>query len=345
MDKEILNFDAFIKKFFPSFQVDGNNAKVIGKLGLWANRNEKFNNSQTGDHIDRGILLFGSVGVGKDAIIRLLYKYLSYLRSQYVFDSKVVWEYAALFSQKDNGGYEVFNEKTYGNRYYEELGLTDETTNEPTREIATHFGNKVLIGREIINMRYQLFTRTGYQAHFSTNLSDEDLKRIYGARSYDRLLEMCNFIHMPGQSRRGVISPSFMKNRNQSNPPPARETEIEVHEENKRHLEVQYQKFCKERLLSDSVYLDYYTLRSYNCDLGTDEELRFLMESVEKDYQPDPTIRGNPAQIKKDTIWKIVRRLAVGQFYQKMKDADRKTIFGQVDVDINSITDIKVKPE
>lgn len=333
----VLDFASFIKEYFTEYKFDAHNEKVIGQLGLWAIRSPKFNGMEHGWHIDRGILLMGVPGVGKDELMRLLRKYLSYLRSPYGYGHRIVWQYAKEF-QKDKVGYSCFDGDK-GNLYYEELALTDENTGEISREHVQHYGNKLLIGREIIQIRYNQFKDFGWQTHFSTNCNDEMLTKVYGERAMDRLYEMCNFIVVPGRSKRGVLAPTFIRNTNQATPPAPRETTLNEHEENKRVLEMEYQKFLQDGTLSDNVQVNYYLLRSYNCDLGNDDDMRLLMELCEKNYLA-PLKRDyvpNKDDHKRNWVWGEAMKMAVGNFYQKLKEGGSKSIFGEVSVNIDSV--------
>lgn len=330
---EILDFLSFIKKYFTTYELDGHNQPVIKKLGLWAIRSEKFNNRQDGSHIDRGILLSGPVGAGKDELIRILKQYLRYLRSPYVYSSKVVWEFARPFMKE---GYECFREDD-GNIYYEELALTDERTGEATREFVSHYGTKLLIGAEIINIRYTVFKNTGYQTHFSTNLTEDELEKVYGSRCMSRLYEMCNFIFLTGNDRRGKIDPLFLRNKNQ--PPIApqpKELDPQIHIDNKNSLDEHYRDYLQGNPPSTSLALVYNFLASYGVCVATDDELRAFMEECEKIYLPEVGVSRMTLREKEATksakIWEHSRVKAVNAFFEKMKAGGANSIFGEVTI-------------
>lgn len=332
---EILDFESFIKKYFTSYQLDDHNTKLIRNLGLWAARNEKFNNPDLGWHIDRGVLISGPVGAGKDEIFRLLRKYLSYLHSPYGYGFKVVWEFAEPFQES---GYSCFNEQK-GNIYYEELALTDELTGQPTREFVNHFGTKILIGSEIINVRYKVFKETAWQTHFSTNLAEEALEKIYGKRAMSRLYEMCNIMFLTGFDRRGKIIPDFLSNKNQPKPPDARETTIEEHFENRDILEAEYKKYCETGLISETAALNYNLLVIYGCKLSTEAEMRLDMELIKRSYSPPVSMRGigeREANVKSH-VWAEARKLAVVKFYQRLKEGGAESIFREVTVNMEDL--------
>lgn len=335
----ILDFTSYIKQFFPEYIFDEHNTKLIRNLGLWATRDIKFNNLEPGWHLDRAILLVGAPGVGKDVIFRLLRKYLSYIMSPYSFADRIVWQYATKFKDKDLG-YDCFNDVP-GNCYYQELARTDENVSPLTltREAVQHYGNKVLIGNELINVRYNMFINMGYQSHFSSNHNEDQLEKLYGVRCVDRLREMCNYMILAGSSKRGKVAPSFVSNRNVSAPPPARETTVDEHKENRELLESDYKAFLETGNVSDQASLRYVLLRSYGCHVATDEEIRILMEEAEATYpEKDKLLTKSSREKDKQTYtWDVARKVAVHRFYTSLKAAGAKTIFEIVSVPVDGL--------
>lgn len=341
--EQILDFVSFIKKYFTSYEVDGFNYKLLEHIGFWANRNPKFNDLSPGWHIDRGILISGPVGSGKDEIFKLLRRYISYLRSPYGFSSKVVWKFASEFT-KDKMGYMAFDQENTGNVYYEELALTDNQGN-PTREMVSHYGNRLLIGAEIITIRHKLFLETAYQSHFSTNLVEQELETVYGDRCMSRLYEMCNFMFLKGKDRRGKVAPVFAKNKMVPNAPPPREVTVEEERENIARLERHYLDFLESKIPSTSLALVYNMLVAYGVQVATEDEMRSLMDSAEFGYvSDDPGLARRTASekeaAKRTRVWELSRKLAVELFFQKMKDHNAKSIFREVEVNIENL----VKP-
>lgn len=340
---ETMDFASFIKEYFTSYEIDANNAKLIGQIGFWANRNGKFNGMESGWHIDRGILISGPVGAGKDELFKLLRRYISYLRSPYGFSSKVIWKFASEFT-KDKMGYSAFDQENTGNVYYEELALTDNQGN-PTREMVSHYGNRLLIGAEIITIRHKLFLETAYQSHFSTNLTEEKLEEVYGDRCMSRLYEMCNFMFLLGKDRRGKVAPVFAKNKMMPSAPPPRQITVDEEMENIARLEQHYLDFLANKLPSTSLALVYNMLEAYGVRVSTEEEMRSLMDSAEFGYVDDsPSMirktNREKEDIKRTKIWELSRKLAVELFFQKMKDYGAKSIFQEVTVNMDNL----VKP-
>lgn len=337
-----LDFTSFIKKHYPQFVFDSENGKIISQLGLWATRNEKFNNQDSGWHIDRGLLLIGPVGVGKDEIFRILKTYLSYLQSPYTFKSKVVWGYTKPFLDM---GYDCFNDDQAGNIYYEELGLTDDKTGYPTREEVNRYGNKILVGSEIIMTRYNVFKNTAYQSHFSTNLDEAEIEKVYGSRCMSRLYEMCNLVFLKGKDRRGVVAPKFNKNKISPLPPRPREVTVDEHLENKASIEAAYAEFITQGgKMPASPELMYNLMASY-CGgaLYGEEEMRVIMEDVEGLFEEAKEMdkklqRMSKRELESEKVtfvWAKTRQIALYQYFTKLQQAGAKSVFGERSVNDN----------
>lgn len=345
--EQIVDFQSFLRLNFPDFVIDKGNARVVEDLSLWAARDLKFNNRpakpggpKTNWHIDRGIMLIGSVGIGKDEMFRMLRRYLVYLHSPYVFRHKVVWHFAAEFS-KEKIGYNAFAQENSKNTYYEELCLTDEQTGIPTREYGNHYGSKVLIGSELIKIRYDLWHSDATMSHFSTNENEQKLQEIYGSRGFSRLKEMCNFIYMYGDNRRFHVEPKFAKNVNTPIPPP--KVNVNLEEDilwNKNKLNNDFKEFIATGTLPETVALDFNLLTYNGVHVATDDELRLLMEASEPMYVPDPKMvaksSSDKERAKRDFIWAQAKKLAVQTFYMRMKEAGAKSIFDEVTYKFNA---------
>lgn len=336
-DQLLLDFKSFINKYYDWYEIDGNNHKIIEHIGLWAIRSPKFNGKEPGWHIDRGLLIYGNFGSGKDELFRMLNNYLNYLKSPYRFSSKIVWEYAKEFMAKEVG-YKCFDGEGKGNRYYEELCLTDESTGYPTREVVQSYGNKILIGAEIIHATYNAFKFHGYQAHFSTNVDEETIKEIYGGRIHSRLREMCNFVRYNCKDRRVASEvPTIMKNKNQPiGPPQPAELSPEVEREGKEIIENGYRHFIETGELPFLASVLYTSMVAFGVQVCTEEEMRGFMEEVSSSYQGEPSlIRKTASERERNRdayIWEAARKIALKVYYVKMKVNGANSIFGEVNV-------------
>lgn len=342
MENTVLSFREFLGKYFPTYIIDSNNESVVEKFTQWAARDPKFEDKELGHHLDKGILLTGTIGTGKTDLFVMLKYYLNqYLRSKYAFKDSVVWSFTSAFNQK---GYESLNNQEHGNMYYDELCLTDDNTNFPEKERAMNYGSKIIVGAEIILLRYNSFKQFGYQTHFTTNADFKDLKRIYGERAYSRLNEMCNFLVLTGEDRRESSDPRIFKNMNapvQDKVVPSKElTEKEI-EENKQMLEKEYATFLQTGEVSILVSMHYIILKQIGVNLGSDEETEEYKKIAKTKFTEPISMARKFESERKQELTTFVnneyKKIAVTKFYEKMKAGGAKSIFGDADFNNNEI--------
>lgn len=142
--------------------------------------------------LDKGILLYGNLGVGKSMLFEIFHgmgKYLYKLNNRDFWFPKIstgsfVDQY--MNSLKENSS--TFNLDAYrrGNLYIDDLGFEKKA-----------FNNHELIG-ELLFERY----RNNALTFVTTNLSPKEISGRYGARIGDRLAEMFNIIKWEGESLR-----------------------------------------------------------------------------------------------------------------------------------------------
>lgn len=346
-EKRVLNFKEFIPEFYPEYTIDEFNSSVIDSLVLWTARDAVFNDKEKGRHVDKGILLMGQVGTGKTDLFRLLKIYLNqYMKSPYSFSYGVVWKFTAEFNKS---GYESLDDQEKGNRYYDELCLTNTRTGFPEKEQAMHYGSKLLIGEELIMLRYNSFKSCAYQTHFSTNATGAELKNCYGERAYSRLTEMCNFLPLIGNDRRGDGDTVFHNNANVKKEKPTTSGGVSEQDvqDNKNMLNKEYEKYLVTGDIDDMSVLYHALLKIYGCDLGNDEEMEALNQKISKLYfDQSPLLLKTPTEKEKEKINFVLRetkKAAVRNFYDRLREVGAKSIFGEVDIDMGQIIGLLVQ--
>lgn len=334
-----LSFIEFIGNYFPQYKIDHENETQILQVSAWASRDENFQKMGERFHLNKGLLLLGTVGTGKTDLIRLLKKYFyEYMRGVLNFSTHTVWKYAGEF-EKD--GYKAFDGHEKGNRCYDELCLIDGRQTQPLREYVSHFGNKLLIGEELIMLRYEAFKNFGYMTHFTTNAEPLQLKDVYGARAYDRLIEMCNFIVFTGESRRWMSDPNLYNNLNK--PLPKKETaEIseEEHESIKSALDKVYQAWLQDEEVHDAFPILFNTLEAYGCKLRPDNTYETLLQEGMRSFaRPLNKVMSEEELNSERNIYATAhaKKVAVVMFFQSLRDGGAGSIFQKKEVEVPAV--------
>jgi DNA replication protein DnaC len=142
----------------------------------------------------KGICLFGDVGTGKSLTMQVFSEFTQDNTNKFkVHDMK---EIARAVQQH---GVEVLSEYTRGSCCYDDVGFEDK---------ANHYGNKICIFTELVNILYERFLKSGKVFHITTNLGFSQnfgfgtFAERYDRRVVDRLREMLNIIELNGQSKR-----------------------------------------------------------------------------------------------------------------------------------------------
>lgn len=162
------------------FIIDDQNKEVINQLYFYLTGSEKF----SGD-LSKGILLVGSIGVGKTIIIQAIIDILKELQI------KIIAEYSSRQLVNDlmenKGLYEDLKKRWI---YIDDIGKEKVTVN--------NYGTKESPIIELLSIRYEWNTFT-----FATsNYNMETFEKIYGQSISDRFKEMFNILTITGKSRR-----------------------------------------------------------------------------------------------------------------------------------------------
>jgi len=132
----------------------------------------------------KGIFIRGKLGSGKTMTFRILQQ----MRGINIALNTT----ASIVSDYNEGGDEAIKRfKREKVRILDDLGA---------ERLGRHYGSEVNIIAEVILARYDLFQRDGTVTHFTTNLSNDQIKELYGARVYDRLIEMCSVVTLGGSN-------------------------------------------------------------------------------------------------------------------------------------------------
>lgn len=175
------------------FVIDRYNETLFVNLAYYFGRDEKFN----GD-LNKGILLQGNFGVGKS----FPFICAAGLFSPVAFEQDMMKSSNQLINLFQQDGAEAMV------KYQSGVFVLDEICENHD---ANYFGNKVNVIQQLVELRYDLFVRTGTVTHGTTNFigtdrvtSGEQIEQHFGGRVRSRMREMFNCYLISGTDRRNV---------------------------------------------------------------------------------------------------------------------------------------------
>jgi hypothetical protein len=175
---------------------------IVKRLCCYFTNDPRF---ETGDFKrKKGILMFGGVGVGKTTLMQLFRQNQSF-SYRIISCRDIEGDYAVkgqeVIEQYSENVQVAVNANPFG---HQEVGYCfDDLGTE--NAVTKHFGNAKNVMTDIILNRYdriKMLTPEGEQAdfrgtHITTNLSVDEIEKLYGSRFLDRLREMMNVIEFP----------------------------------------------------------------------------------------------------------------------------------------------------
>lgn len=149
----------------------------------------------------KGLLLIGGLGVGKSAMMKIMQRLFKDTEARFkwvnAYELKDLSEVYTTSQIKEMYGYDLKMDL-----YIDDIGISLDVK---------RYGNTVNIITEILMERYDLYINAGYKTHLSSNLVTNitnnikkipTLRMVYGARAFDRMIEMTNVIIFKGESQR-----------------------------------------------------------------------------------------------------------------------------------------------
>jgi len=141
----------------------------------------------------RGLLLIGSVGIGKTIGAKIMSHLLKW---DYLTTDRIL----AAFRDEDEKGYDELVAATdfFGREarhvIIDELGL----------EVCplVYYGTVTNVMADVIRMRYAAWCENGARTVMTTNLTMKEIRERYGIQSEDRLFQMCRIVEINAKSFR-----------------------------------------------------------------------------------------------------------------------------------------------
>lgn len=194
-----------VKIFQKPFELDDGNTDIFNLLCLYFCKDARFvalarQMGTVDPDLSKGILLAGSVGVGKTWLMQLFAK-----NQRQVFAVRAAKAIADAFGIDGEEGLASYKTpfklpaNDMENFYQPYKGLCIDDIG--TEEVKNHFGNKKNVIGDLVEQRYSQ-GHTGPMLHMTTNLASDQLKEFYGARVTSRIRETMNIIIEKGKDRR-----------------------------------------------------------------------------------------------------------------------------------------------
>ena len=179
-DKILIYLDVKGKLIYGShFRIQKEDEELILKLCNYIIKDVKSCQKQ-GIDIEKNILLSGPVGCGKTSLLKLIQFIVPRQRPFEIIPCRnIVFGFNHL-------GYKIIEDyENGGNICFDDLGI------EP---YGSHYGRDCNVMGEILISRYELFLKSSFKTHATTNLDSKELEERYGVRVISRMREMFNLV-------------------------------------------------------------------------------------------------------------------------------------------------------
>ncbi|MBO3097862.1 P-loop NTPase family protein [Gelidibacter pelagius] len=179
-DKILIYLDVKGKSLFGvDFKIHKGDEEVILKLCNYIVKDVKSCQKHDID-TEKNILLSGPVGCGKTSIFKLIQCIVPRQRAIEIIPCRnIVFGFNHL-------GYKIIEDyENGGNICFDDLGI------EP---YGSHYGRDCNVMGEILISRYELFLKSSFKTHATTNLDSKELEERYGNRVISRMREMFNLV-------------------------------------------------------------------------------------------------------------------------------------------------------
>jgi len=188
-------WQTFKNSYERRFKFNENNQDIIYTLLRYFMQDPEFNSYgliKKGYSLNKGILLYGDIGVGKSTLFQVLHetgrKLLAYGIKDFWFTNYSAIKLVQEFMSSANDPLSTFNLKNLstGRLYLDDLGMEEKA-----------YGRKE-VGADLLFER----NRNRAKTFATSNLSPSQLAEKYGPRIGDRIIEDFNIIKWTGESLR-----------------------------------------------------------------------------------------------------------------------------------------------
>jgi len=145
----------------------------------------------------------GDLGSGKSTLMRLISEFIQlgrYLKKNGAIPFKPTTTLDVCQNYKQTGSIDLHTYNADGVTEKPAVFCFDELGREP--RMVDHYGTKLDVMSQVLQIRYTLWQTKGAITHFITNMNLEELTVTYGEFIVQRIVEMSNVIELNGDSRR-----------------------------------------------------------------------------------------------------------------------------------------------
>ena len=191
-------FIASFAKVEPKFDIHRADPNVLSSIFAWVWRKKEFNALNL--NFDKGLFLYGSLGLGKSLTMLALRQYMNYVKAKYERKRddfrlgawmKSASELANIYASDGQPALIAYTAHNVNL-------VIDEFGREPCP--AKYFGTPMNVMQFLLQLRYD--HRRSSVTHITTNMQLEKIASLYGDYVADRCLELFNFIEFKGKSLR-----------------------------------------------------------------------------------------------------------------------------------------------
>ena len=178
-----------------TFALDDINRPVYTLLAQYFAQDSAFETQ--GYSLRKGLLIFGNIGTGKTTMMQLFS--VNTRQSYAIYSCRRI---ADLYTDQGN---EIIQRASsiipsvYATQYFGQQSLALCLDDLGTESTASHFRNQKNVIAEILQNRYEA-QHLRCMTHVTTNLTAEEIRKLYGERVYDRMREMLNIIAYPAEA-------------------------------------------------------------------------------------------------------------------------------------------------
>lgn len=191
----------FAKKKTLNFSLNETDKKIYAMILMYFNQDPRFEEICPTYNLNKGLLIRGSVGVGKTMMMKTI---LDFSVANYNYRPFKIVPCHSLSAEFTIQGAAVIEKNTIKSfNYYTKKPVTNCYDDLGAESLHTaHYSNKLNVMQMVLMGRYELFTDVGMKTILTTNLLGKEIDELYTYRIRSRIREMCNDILYPGEDRR-----------------------------------------------------------------------------------------------------------------------------------------------